>query len=176
MDLYGMPPHIRSHSIMVERIATMLAAALHERGEPLSLDLVKAGALLHDIAKIACIASGEDHSARGREICILNGLEEIAEIVGEHVRMRNHRPEGPVTEIEIVYYADKRVNHDAIVSLDDRLLYLLERYGRGMEVLNRAIMRNFELCRQVERKIFAGLGFGPEDLNGMVLRGLPPRS
>lgn len=170
MDIYEMPPHIRNHSIMVERIATILAAALQETGVVLSLEIVRAGALLHDIAKFSCLRSAEDHSAKGREICIRNGLDEIADIVGEHVRMRDHRPECPITEKEIVYYADKRVNHDAVVSLAQRLEYLLERYGRGMQPLSRAIMDNFKVCKEVERKIFARLGFMPEDLDEMVQR------
>lgn len=170
MSTYEMPPHIRDHSIMVERIATILGGAIQERGVILSLETLRAGALLHDIAKFICIRSGEDHSAKGREICLRNGLDEIAEIVGEHVRMRNHRPEGPITEKEIVYYADKRVNHDVIVSLEQRLDYLLERYGRGIEPLRQAIMENFEVCKRLERKLFAGLGFRPEDLHDMVRR------
>lgn len=168
MNMYEMPPHIRDHSIMVERIAAILTGALQETGVILSLETISAGALLHDIAKFICLGSGEDHSAKGMEICIRNGLDEIAEIVGEHVRMRNHRPEGPITEKEIVYYADKRVNHDAIVSLEERLEYLLERYGRGIQPVSRAIIENFEVCKQVERKLFARLRFRPEDLNDMV--------
>lgn len=168
MDIYEMPPHIRDHSMMVERIAAIVAGALQETGVILSLEIVSAGALLHDIAKVLCLDSGEDHSEKGREICIRNGMDEIAEIVGEHVRMRNHSPDGPITEKEIVYYADKRVNHDAIVSLEERLEYLLERYGRGVQPLTRAIMENFEICKRVERRLFARLGFRPEDLKSMI--------
>ncbi len=168
MDVYEMPRHIRDHSVMVEKIATMLTVALRETGVILSLEMVRAGALLHDIAKFSCLGSGEDHSAKGREICILNGLDEVAEIVGEHVRIMDHRMEGPITEKEIVYYSDKRVNHDAVVTLEERLRYLLERYASGMHSVGRAIMENFEICRQVERKIFRGLGFRPEDLDGLI--------
>jgi putative nucleotidyltransferase with HDIG domain len=168
MEIYEMPAHIRDHSIMVERIAAILTVALQEAGAILSLEKVRAGALMHDIAKSICFGSGEDHSAKGREICIRHGLEEIAEIVGEHVRMRNPLLEGPVTEKEIVYYADKRVNHDAVVSLEERLEYLIERYGKGLEPLSRAIADNFQICRQVERKIFSTLYFTPEDLTLMI--------
>ncbi len=169
MDIYEMPSHIRDHSIMVERIAAILAAALQEAGAILSLEKVRAGALMHDIAKSLCFGSGEDHSAKGKEICIRHGMEEIAEIVGEHVRMRNLLLEGPVTEKEIVYYADKRVNHDSVVSLEKRLEYLIERYGKGSESLSRAIAENFKICKDVERKIFSTLQFGPGDLSEMVL-------
>ena len=134
------------------------------------MERVRAGALMHDIAKSMCIESGDDHSAKGREICIENGLDEIADIVGEHVRIRNHQLESPVSEIEVVFYADKRVNHDVVVSLEERLEYLLERYGRGIDRYHQAIRKNFEICRLVEAKIFRGLGFGPEDLPDLVRR------
>jgi putative nucleotidyltransferase with HDIG domain len=170
MEIYEMPPHIRNHSIMVEKIAAILTTALQEAGAALSLEKVRAGALMHDIAKSVCFGSREDHSAKGREICIRHGLDEIAEIVGEHVRIKNLFLEGPVTEKEIVYYADKRVNHDAVVSLEERLEYLIERYGKGLESLSRAIADNFKICRDVEKKIFSTLRFEPGDLSEMVRR------
>lgn len=170
MNDYRMPPHIRQHSIMVEKIAVLLAGSLVQAGMILSLEKVQAGALMHDIAKSICIESGGDHCAKGKEICLLNGLDEIADIVGEHVRIRNHRLEGPVSEKEIVYYADKRVNHDKVVSLEERLGYLIQRYGQGMEGLQKAIRDNFEICRGVETKIFSRLGYSPEDLSEMVRR------
>jgi uncharacterized protein len=168
MDTYEMPSHIRAHSIMVERIASLLATALKKAGVKLSLDKVRAGALMHDIGKPLCIQTGEDHSAKGEEICLLNRLNEIAEIVAEHVVLKDYRPGGPITEKELVYYADKRVNHDTVVSLEVRLQYLLERYGQEKEHLNRAIMKNFERCKELERRIFARLTFGPGDLAKML--------
>jgi HD superfamily phosphodiesterase len=51
MAKYEMLENIKAHSIMVERIASLIARGLQESGESLSLDLVTAGALMHDIAK-----------------------------------------------------------------------------------------------------------------------------
>jgi uncharacterized protein len=168
MDTYEMPSHIRAHSIMVERIASLLATALEKAGVQLSLEKVRAGALMHDIAKPLCLETGEDHSVKGKEICLLNSLDEIAEIVAEHVVLKDYQAGGPITEKELVYYADKRVNHDSVVSLEVRLQYLLERYGQEKEHLHQAIMRNFDRCKEVERRIFARLAFGPGDLAGML--------
>lgn len=164
MDTYEMPDNIRRHSIMVERIARLLAEGLRKEGLNLSLEKVTAGALMHDIAKAPCLKTGEVHSLQGRDICLRHNLEEIAEIVAEHVVLKNHRPDGPITEKEIVYYADKRVNHDLVVSLEERLRYLLDRYGKEMEHLEQAIMRNFEICQELEKHIFLALDFKPEDL------------
>lgn len=168
MTKYEMLENIKAHSIVVERIASLMARGLQEAGEKLSLDLVTAGALMHDIAKTRSLKTKEDHSAKGSEICIQNRLAEIAEIVAEHVVLKAFLREGPVLEKEIVYYADKRVNHDTIVSLEERLSYLIRRYGKGDERLIQRMERNFEVCRQVESKLFSKLPFAPKDVAGMI--------
>ncbi len=163
-----MRDNIRAHSLVVERVAREISRGLRKAGIPLSLRKVAAGALMHDIAKTACLITGGDHAARGAEICLRHHFDEIAEIVGEHVRLRNYQPRGEICEKEIVYYADKRVNHDRIVSLGERLDYLLRRYGRNEARIRRLISANFELCRRVEGKLFARLSFRPEDLIDQV--------
>jgi uncharacterized protein len=168
MAKYEMLENIKAHSIMVERIASLMARGLQEAGETLSLDRVAAGALMHDIAKTQSLKTKEDHSARGSEICLQNHLDEIADIVAEHVVLKAFSREGPVLEKEIVYYADKRVNHDKIVSLEERLAYLIKQYGRGDERLIRRMGKNFDLCKQVESKLFSKLRFAPEDVAEMV--------
>jgi putative nucleotidyltransferase with HDIG domain len=168
MVTYRMRDNIRAHSIVVERVAREISRGLREAGVPLSLRKVAAGALMHDIAKTACLGTGSDHAAKGAEICLSHHFDEIAVIVGEHVRLRNYQPQGAICEKEVVYYADKRVNHDRIVSLEERLDYLLQRYGRNEARLRRLIGDNFELCKKVEKKLFARLSFRPEDLIGQV--------
>ena len=56
---------------------------------------------------------------------------EIAPIVGEHVRLKNYHLNGAFSEKEVVYYADKRVKHDRVVTLKERQDYIIERYGTG---------------------------------------------
>jgi hypothetical protein len=130
--------------------------------------MVAAGALMHDIAKEPCLHTGEDHAFKGMEICHNNQLYEIAEIVAEHVILRGFSPQKRIMEKEVVYYADKRVNHDKIVSLEERLKYLLDRYGRNRDDLCDRMLQNFELCKRVEEKIFSQLSFRPEDLLEMI--------
>jgi hypothetical protein len=75
---------------------------------------------------------------------------------------------GRYSEKEIVFYADKRVNHDKIVSLTERLDYLIERYGGNQKGLEDAIRMNFDLCKAVEKKLFTRLDFGPESLASLA--------
>jgi putative nucleotidyltransferase with HDIG domain len=164
MDRFNMPEHIRRHSEMVESAALLIVDAHLKAGTQLSREKVRAGALLHDIAKALCLKNGGDHALKGGEICKRNNFQEITEIVAEHVRLRDYSPKKQISEKEIVYYADKRVNHDKIVSLDERLLDLIKRYGKGRQDISERIRLNFELCRDVEKKIFKELDFGPADL------------
>ncbi|MDA8165455.1 MAG: HD domain-containing protein [Desulfobacteraceae bacterium] len=164
MDEYRMLPNIRMHSLVVARVTECLVRSLQQLGHEISLEIAVAGALLHDIAKTQCLESAANHAREGWKICTRHRLDEIADIVGEHIRLAGGMaPEG-YTEKEIVFYADKRVNHERIVSLDERLAYILDRYGRDNQARRRAILDNFEQCRQVEAKVFDPLDFGPDEL------------
>lgn len=174
MDEYRMLPNIRAHSLVVARIAELLARALRARGAAIDPGLTLAAALLHDIAKSLCLDNDRDHSRVGEEICLRHGLVELAPMVAQHVVLnRESFPNGPLSEKELVYYADKRVNHDRIVPLADRLAYILGRYGQDDPARHAAILRNFERCRAIEQAIFAGLDFGPDDLEARLGAGSP---
>lgn len=165
MDRYQMLDNIRAHSLLVARVAHFIARGLVEAGVGISARKATAGALLHDIGKTTTLDSALDHAEVGKQICIEHQLHEIADIVGKHVKLGTYDPNERYTETEVVYYADKRVNHDRIVSLDERLAYILDRYGGDQEGLSRFIKMNFQLCREVEKGLFRKLSFGPESLS-----------
>ena len=168
MNSYGMLENIKAHSFMVEQVARIIAEGLKKNGVNISLKKVTAGALMHDIAKTMCLGSTEDHASRGREICIENNFMEIAEIVGEHIKLENYEPENKVNEKEIIYYSDKRVNHNEVVTLEKRLEYLIKRYANNEKAFIGRIEANFRKCREVEKKIFSNLDFSPEDLMALI--------
>ncbi len=158
-----MLPNIREHSVMVGRVAGLIGQGLARSGRGLSQELIVTGALLHDIAKTATLETELRHDELGREICLRHGFEELAEIVAEHVVLRNGPPEH-CTEKEVVYYADKRVLHDEIVTLEVRLDYIIQRYGNGDERLHARIRQNFAQAHAIEARLFAELDFSPEEL------------
>ena len=131
-------------------------------------DLVLAGALLHDIAKTQCLPGICKHALVGQEICRDLGFPEIGEIVRDHVVLSDYAPErykrGIFNACELVYYADKRVRHDTIVSLESRLEYILGRYGDNDPVKESMIAANFSICQEFERLLFAYLDFTPAEL------------
>jgi len=167
MDEYRMLDNIRDHSIIVTRIANLLAEELLQTGRSLSLPLVVAGALLHDIGKTACLDCERDHAAYGREICLRHGFTELAPIVGDHVR---YRESGGLDagEYEIVFYADKRVTHDQVVSLDERRAYILDRYGRNDPLRIAAIRANCLSWERVEAALFEPLSIFPAELAHLI--------
>ncbi len=169
MQQYHMLPNIKDHSIVVARVAEIIANDLIAAGNNLSLDTIIAGALLHDIGKTACLDNDDDHAVKGFEICLDHNLETIADIVAEHVILKKYVPENGFAAKEIVYYADKRVNHDQVVSLEERLHYILKRYGRNNESRCRAIRRNYADCQDLEERMFSFLAFDPADIGDLLV-------
>jgi len=169
MEQYAMLPNIREHSVMVGRVAGFIGQGLARAGRSLSQELIVTGALLHDIAKTASLETELRHDELGREICLRHGFDELAEIVAEHVVLKNGLPER-CTEKEVVYYADKRVLHDAVVTLEARLDYIIHRYGNGDEGLHARIRQNFAQAHTIEERLFAEFDFSPEELGERLNR------
>ncbi|WP_245526841.1 HD domain-containing protein [Desulfurivibrio alkaliphilus] len=163
MDHYRMPAHIRAHSLLVARVAECLAQGLADQGEPVRVDLAVAGALLHDIAKALCFDGDCSHAELGAEICREHGYEELAPLVAEHVHLHDGF-NGRCGEREIVFYADKRVNHDRLVSLEERRDDVIRRYAPRDPARQELIRQNFALCRRLENNLFARLPMAPEEL------------
>jgi len=170
MEQYHMLPNIKDHSFVVARVAEIMTTGLISAGHDLSLETVIAGALLHDIGKTACLDNDDDHAAKGVEICLSHNLEPIADIVAQHVVLKNYFPENEFSEIEIVYYSDKRVNHNQVVSLEERLAYILERYGQNNEKRCQAIKKNYALCQDLEKRMFSDLSFEPIDVSVLLVK------
>ena len=172
MEQYSMLENIRVHSFIVTRVAETLVKNLsHGRIDAASrppLDLVRAGALLHDIAKTKCLDGSCLHAEEGQRICDAQGYREVGVIVAEHVILSSFTPaeyrQGRFPAREIVYYADKRVKHDTIVTLPERLEYIIERYSRGSGKVEQRIRENFERCLELEGYLFSFLPFAPDKL------------
>jgi len=155
--------NVLSHSIEVARLAAIIAGDLGA-----NVNIAKKAGLLHDIGKTACLDNNEDHAAKGFEICLAHNLNSIADIIAEHVILKTYKPEYGFAEKEIVYYADKRVNHDQVVSLKERLEYILERYGKNNETRCLAIKKNYTRCQDLEKRMFSLLPFEPADISDVL--------
>ncbi len=169
IDQYEMLDNIRDHSFMVARVAKTLVEQLGTTICSIPpADEVVAGALLHDIAKTRCLNNNSQHAQEGQNICNELGYPGIGEIVVEHVILKrfneNLYQQGVFGAKELVYYADKRVRHDQVVSLDERLDYIIERYGDGSPEIERRIRLNFSATKSLEQFLFSHLSFLPEEI------------
>ncbi|MEJ2672227.1 MAG: HD domain-containing protein, partial [Deltaproteobacteria bacterium] len=164
LDAHGMLPNIREHSFAVLQVARYLGDALTDAGFNLSLPLVEVGALLHDIGKTACLGTMNNHAEYGAEILEELGYPQVAQVVREHVHLFADIVDArPVREAELVNYADKRVLHDEVVTLEARFADLKVRYGRTPEALAR-IQATEIRARALEDKLFAPLALTPAEL------------
>ncbi len=149
---YSMRDNIVAHSVQVMKVSLALVENIRDPST-IHAGLVRAAALLHDIAKTCTIGSPElRHDLIGGEIMRGLGYDAIALIVESHVVFTNFLRDGPLEEREIVFYADKRVMHDRIVTIDERVRDLAERYGINDRVIA-LITENKKFILEVEDKI-----------------------
>ncbi len=163
MEEYRMLENIISHSLAVTKVALFLSFELNKRGQRIDVRLVEAASLLHDLTKTECLKTKEDHAMTGSQLLKRIGYDRVGEIVAQHIWLGKEGDPSCVCEEEIVNYADKRVMHDRIVSLEERFRDLKERYGKHgraedyLEQLQREIYG-------IENKIFLILQTDPNDL------------
>jgi len=163
MEKYGMLPNIVEHSRQVMKVALAIVDNLVDPAA-VDRDLVIAGSLLHDITKTRSLETRERHDETGAELLRSLGLPAVGYIVEQHVFFTGFDPDGPLEEREIVYYADKCVMHDQVVSVHRRVEDLVARYGTTPE-RRELIMRNKALIIGIESKINR---FMRDDINLVV--------
>ena len=158
----GMLDNIVAHCRQVCRVSLLLTDHLGISG--LNRELIMAAALLHDITKTRSFHTNENHAETGAQLIKDLGYPEVADIIGQHVRLNRYDfVSDTPTDAQIVNYSDKRVLHDKIVPLNDRMGYILEKYGNTQE-RKRNIRILWEETQQLEERLFGGLPFLPNDI------------
>jgi hypothetical protein len=115
-------------------VAQRIALGLDCRGWPLNLELVRAGALLHDLAK------GEhNHAAMGASLLRSMDFLRLATVVGAHTSF--DFPGERLDESAIVYLADKLVSGEDAVTLEQRFAPALARFRDDPPALRAAQSR-----------------------------------
>ena len=156
--------NIVAHSLQVCRVGMCLVDSLKAQGIHLDGQLVQAAALLHDITKTRSFKTGENHALTGGQYLTDSGYAQVGNLVRQHVRLDDYSEDKSLTEAEIINYADKRVLHDRIVPLDERMNYIMEKYGTQPEHQQR-IRLLWEKTKGLEKQIFSYLPFSP---NGLI--------
>lgn len=144
--------HIIEHCNLVNKVAVFLAKKLREAGEEVNVKLVDAASLLHDIGKPAEIKQKAGNSIHHvLALKILKEFPEVAEVVKKHVL--SEAKNCKTWEEKIVCYADSRVAHQIIVSLDERLADLRVRYPKHIKEIDRYAQH----VKKIEEEIFSKL-------------------
>lgn len=166
---YQMMPHIVRHSELVTEVALLIARKLNSCGQNLGLDLVEAGALLHDITKTVCIKTKENHAETGGELLASLGYPEVADIVRQHICLDPGSSDpDTVTEAELINYADKRVKHEGVVDIQERFRDVLDRYAKKLPGLQTGLAAVQLETRLLEQKIFSKIDISPEQISDIL--------
>lgn len=172
MTEHKMLENIVAHSVEVARVALFLSQELNRRGQQIDLALVEAASLLHDLTKTECLQTKEDHAATGGKLLSALGYERVARVVSQHIVLCPEDTSAAVSEEEVVNYADKRVQHDRVVSLAERFSDLIARYGKDGRVSARW-ERLMKETVAIEEKIFLILSMDPSILDQLPPQGKP---
>ena len=156
----GCSPNVIRHCMAVAEIAVKIALKCRERGVPVDLELIRIGALLHDLGRSK--THSVHHPIVGAKIAEELGLPEaIIRIIKRHIGggltaeeaaelgwpVENYLPE--TLEEKIVTYADKLIDGDKVVPIEKTIEEFKRKLGddhpsiRRIMNLHREIM---ELC------------------------------
>jgi len=188
---YHVPPHIVKHSQAVAKLAIFLAQRLKEKGAAVDVTLLEGAGLLHDILRALDFKQPDyerfertlpeeeqpkwqklraKYNASSHEVAASDILREqypaLALTVKRHRYMalvdEKDRPD--TWEEKLLYYADKRVMHETIVSLKERLAEGHKRnvFLHGSETQSKINTAKVDpLIYEMEKEIFDKIGLDP---------------
>lgn len=143
-------PSLLHHSQAVANVACGIASALNHHGSALNLSLVRAGGLLHDIAK-----GMPDHAGYGAKLLRAMEFPRVAEVVAEHTDLDFSGRK--LDEAAIVYLADKLVRGETLTTLSHRFEPALFRFRHDPEAL-KAVHRRLATAREIASAVEQSLG------------------
>ena len=159
---YNVYDNIVLHCVQVNKVAVFISKKLVESGVDVDVKLVNAASLLHDIAKHIEIETGKDHIHEAEIILKKeNAPQNLIDVVKAH--LNQNIDQFKTLEEKIVFYADMRVKHSKIVSLDERINDIRIRYSNRLHLIN-SISNTAKI---VEKEIFSKLDIKPDDINNL---------
>jgi uncharacterized protein len=193
---YYVPPHIVNHSKVVAKLAVFLAQRLNENGEVVDIKLLEAACLLHDLLRVHDFKESDyQHFERNlpekekakwqqlrtkyksspHEIAAYNLLKEqypaLALTIKRHryMALLDDKDRPQTWEEKLLYYTDKRVMHDKIMPLKQRLA---EGHKRNIHLHGSTAQSKINTAKvdpliyEMEKEIFEKIGLDPLDITG----------
>jgi molybdenum cofactor cytidylyltransferase len=118
-DRLHVTPAVAAHCRAVADMAVRIGEALNRTGYSLNLRLIRAAALVHDLAR-----GQTGHARRGAELLRDLDMLQMAAVVATHMDLPD-KEEMPIREAEVVFLADKLVREERFVGLAQRFRHRL---------------------------------------------------
>ena len=164
-DRYAYPDWLRAHSVLVGRIAETLVAAHEDIGGE-ARDIALAG-YLHDIGRSPLMAGDpREHNELSALILAAEGLAGSVEPARRHAISTVLDPATAPSTLadKIVYVADRRGGL-RVESVEVRAHDTARRHPTFANDIERAI----PIAKALEREVFVGLPFAPEELEAHLV-------
>ncbi len=147
---FAVKKRVWDHSLKVAQLACCIARELNDVGSQLDLALIEAGALLHDLAR-----GRKNHAEAGAAIIRDMGFPDVADIVSSHMDITRDGA-GQITARDVVYLADKLVEGDKHVALEDRFQMRIKLYGDNPALRKQVLLRMgnaLTIKRSIEKQL-----------------------
>ncbi len=148
---FGTKRNIVAHCREVARLSCFMGRALRDTESPVDSDLIVAAGLLHDLAR-----DQSDHAAVGTAMLRDMDYPAVADVVETHMDIRVP-DEGLFSSREILYLADKLVDGDQIISLENKFKDKMSRY-EGNSNAQEAITQRFANAVKIRERFEAAVG------------------
>jgi CTP:molybdopterin cytidylyltransferase MocA/HD superfamily phosphohydrolase YqeK len=155
--IHLMPSPVRRHCEKVTEVAIAIGRKLQQCGQMIEMDMVQAGAMLHDIAK-----GMPDHEKQACRMLHEMGFGPVGDLVADHTELKNANEKTSLEE-KIIYLADKFVEEDHIVSLEERYRTRDRSFIATAEIKNKILQRKARALT-VERELEEIIGSPLEDI------------
>lgn len=174
-----LPPHIIEHCEVVAELSLKFAKYLNEKHKIVRTRLLEAGSKLHDLLRFIDFHDGhpklgqepsqkqlklweqwsDKYSDFGHEHACASFLEEqgypeLAKVISVHGIKLNDGENRDTIEQKLLYYTDKRVALNKVVTLEERFEDFIKRYGKGKQTEKNK--RWYEEAKKMEKELFPG--------------------
>lgn len=150
-EIRGLPEAVVRHCRATAGAAWVLADAVNRAGGCLDAALACSAAWVHDIAKCE-----KDHARTGARLLADLGFPDLAAVVGMHMDIHVDDRK-PVSEGEIVYLADKLLQGDQLVDMEQRFSRKMAALGLDPESAD-AVGRRRHNARRIRTKVETATG------------------
>lgn len=157
LDIFKVPENIVRHGRQAAEVAAVILRSLDKAGCRLDENALKAAAMLHDMAR-----QEKNHARAGEKILRSIGYDKVGSIIGSHMDIEVD-DNGPVSEGEILYLADKLVGEDEVISLEDRFGRSLDKCKDNPEALTKIESRRdaaYKIIKKIETVTGEGFIYG----------------